>query len=80
MTNQNPGPESSAQRLEAAGFPRKQAEAIAGEITDGTGDLVTKDQLEAALDKQTIRMSVINAGMLTLTCTILGTLIAALLR
>ena len=73
-------PLSSAQRLEAAGFPRKQAEAIAGEITDGTGDLVTKDQLEAALDKQTIQMSVINAGMLTLTCTILGTLIAALLR
>ena len=73
-------PLSSAQRLEAAGLPRKQAEAIAGEITDGTNDFVTKNQLEAALDKQTIRMSIINAGMLTLTCTILGTLIAALLR
>lgn len=73
-------PLSSAQRLEAAGLTRKHAEAIAGEISDGTNDLVTKDQLEAALDKQTIRMAVINAGMLTLACTILGTLIATLLR
>ncbi len=73
-------PLSAAQRLEAAGLPRPQAEAIAGEISDGTNDLVTKEQLEAALDKQTIRMAVINAGMLTLASTILGTLIAALLR
>lgn len=73
-------PLSAAQRLEAAGLSRKQAEAIAEEINDGTSEFVTKEQLEAALDKQTIRMSIINAGMLTLTCTILGTLIAALLR
>jgi hypothetical protein len=73
-------PLSSAQRLESAGLSRKQAEAIASEIDGGTSDLVTKDQLEAALDKQTIRMSIIMAGLLTLTCTILGTLIAGLLR
>ena len=73
-------PLSSAQRLEAAGLPRKQAEAIAGEITDGTSDLVTKDMLEAALDKQTIRLSVIVGGMLVLTCTLLSTLTAVLLR
>ncbi len=73
-------PLSSAQRLEASGMSRKQAEAVASEIGNGTNDLVTKDQLEAALDKQTIRVSIINAGMLTLACTILGTLIAALLR
>ena len=73
-------PLSAAQRLEASGLSRKQAEVIAEEINDGTSDFVTKEQLDAALNRQTIRMSVINAGMLTLTCTILGTLIAALLR
>lgn len=73
-------PLTSAHRLESAGLSRTQAEAIASEIGDGTNDLVTKEQLEAALDKVTIRLSVINAGMLTLACTILGTLIAALLR
>jgi hypothetical protein len=73
-------PLAADQRLEASGLPRKQAEAIAGEITDGTSEFVTKDMLEATLDKQTIRMTISNAGMLTLACTILGTLIAALLR
>jgi hypothetical protein len=77
-------PLESSKRLEAAGIVRGHAEAIASEIDGGVSDLVTKEyfreRLDAALDKQTIRMSVINAGMLTLTCTILGTLIAALLR
>ncbi len=72
-------PLTATQRLEASGISRKQAEAIASEINDGTEHLVTKDELLAALDKQTIRMSVINAGMLTLACTVLGTLAAALL-
>ena len=73
-------PLSAAHRLEETGLSRKQSEAIASEINEGTNDLVTKDQLLAALDKQTIRIAVINAGMLTLACTILGTMIAALLR
>ena len=71
-------PLTAAHRLEETGLSRKQAEAIASEITDGTSSFVTNEQLAAALDKQTIRMSVINAGMLTLVCTILGTLIAIL--
>lgn len=71
-------PLSATQRLEAAGLTRKQAEAIAGEIDGGTIDLVTKDMLEAALDKQTIKLSIITAGMLTLFCTIIGALVAVL--
>ncbi|MEO6718673.1 MAG: hypothetical protein ABIM50_15670 [Novosphingobium sp.] len=71
-------PLASMQRLEAAGLPRKQAEAIASEITDGTNDLVTNAMLEAALDKVTLRLSVIIGGMLALVCTILGTLMAIL--
>ena len=71
-------PLSSAQRLEAAGLTRKQAEAIAGEIDGGTTEFVTKAVLEAALDKQTIKLSIITAAMLTLFCTIIGTLVAIL--
>jgi hypothetical protein len=70
-------PLSAAQRLEAAGLPRKQAEAIAGEISDGTNDLVTQKDLEAALDKVTIRLSVIIGGIITLACTILGVVLSA---
>ena len=73
-------PLTATHRLEETGLSRKQSEAIASEINEGTSDLVTQEQMDAALNKQTIRMSVINAGMLTLACTILGTLIAALLR
>ena len=62
----------SAQRLEAAGFPRSQADAIAAEVGEGTNDLVTKEQLEAALDRVTIRLSIILGGIITLACTILG--------
>ena len=65
-------PLSSAQRLEAAGFPRSQADAIAAEVGQSTNDLVTKEQLEAALDRVTIRLSVILGGIVTLACTILG--------
>jgi len=70
-------PLAAAQRLEASGFPRKQAEAIAGEITDGTSEFVTREMLDAALDKQTIRMSIINVGIITLACTILGVALSA---
>ena len=73
-------PLTAAHRLEDTGLSRKQAEAIASEIDGGTSDLVTKEQMEAALDKTTIRLSIIIAGMLTLASTILGTVTAVLLR
>jgi hypothetical protein len=69
-------PLSSAQRLEAAGLPRKQAEAIAGEITDGTNDFVTKDQLIAALDKQTIKIGIMMSAIVALACSIMGVVIS----
>ena len=69
-------PLSSAQRLEAAGFPRGQADAIAAEMGQSTNDLVTKEQLEAALDRVTIRLSVILGGIVTLACTILGVVLS----
>ena len=69
-------PLSSAQRLEAAGLPRKQAEAIAGEITDGTNDFVTKEQLIAALDKQTIKIGIMMSAIIALACSIMGVVIS----
>ena len=69
-------PLSSAQRLEAAGLPRKQAEAIAGEITDGTNDFVTKEQLVAALDKQTIKIGIMMSAIVALACSIMGVVIS----
>ena len=69
-------PLSSAQRLEAAGLPRKQAEAIAGEITDGTNDFVTKEQLIAALDKQTIKIGIMVSAIVALACSIMGVVLS----
>lgn len=69
-------PLAATHRLESAGLSRKQAEAIASEITDGTDSLVTKEQLEAALDRVTIRLSVILGGIITLACTVLGVVLS----
>ena len=69
-------PLDSMRRLEAAGLNRQQAEAIADEISDGTSDLVTKDMLEAALDKQTIKLGGFVAAMIVIATTILGVLIS----
>jgi hypothetical protein len=46
-------PIASMQRLEAAGFKRAQAEALADELRDATSDLVTNEHLTFALDAQT---------------------------
>ena len=69
-------PLASTKRLEAAGLARSHAEAIASAINDGTGNLVTKEQLEAALDKVTIRLSIIIGGIVTLACTVLGVVLS----
>ncbi|WP_225206862.1 hypothetical protein [Novosphingobium huizhouense] len=69
-------PLAAAQPLEAAGLPRKQAEAIAGEITDGTNGLVTQEQLVAALDKQTIKIGIMMSAIIALACSIMGVLIS----
>jgi hypothetical protein len=69
-------PLDTTRRLEAAGLERRQAEAIADEIAGGTSELVTKEQLDAALDKQTIRLGGFIAGIIALASAILGTLIS----
>ena len=65
-------PLASVQRPEAAGKPRKQAEAIATETTDGTNNFVTRDQLVAALDRQTIKIGIMMSAIVGLACSIMG--------
>ena len=47
---------AAARELEAAGIERRQAEAIAGAIRNGEGDLVTKDHLDARLAELEARL------------------------
>ena len=68
-------PLASMKRLEEAGIARQHAEAIASEIDLSTNELVTKEQLDAALDRTIIRLSTILGGMLTPACAIIGALI-----
>lgn len=63
-------PIASMQRLEAAGFKRAQAEALADELRDVTTDLVTREILKAELDRQFIRLCAAGAAMLALTVTV----------
>ena len=49
---------AAARDLEAAGIDRQKAEAIAGAIRNGQGDLITNADLEAALAKQERRLMV----------------------
>ena len=69
-------PPVSVQRLEAAGMPRKQAEAIATETTDGTNNFVTRDQLVAALDRQTIKIGIMMSAIVGLACSIMGVILS----
>ena len=63
-------PIASMQRLEAAGFKRAQAEALADELRDAIGDLVTREILKAELDRLLIRQSAVGAAMLALAVTL----------
>ena len=73
-------PLDSMRRLEASGLDRRQAEAIASEISDSKNDLVTNEtfeiKLNAAIDRQTIRLGGFLGGMIALAVAILGTLIS----
>ena len=69
-------PLDSTKRLEGSGVGRRQAETIASENNVATSSLVTKEQLDAALDQATIRLSVITAGGVTLACTVLGVVLS----
>ena len=73
-------PIAAMQRLEAAGFKRTQAEALADELRDATIDLVTNHQLTRALDAQadklTLRICGILGGLLTIGFAAVGLAIA----
>ena len=73
-------PLSATQRLEAAGLSRKQAEAIASEIDGGVSDLVTKEyfreQLDAALARNAVRVGALTSAIVAVATTVLGVLIA----
>ena len=63
-------PIASMHRLEAAGFKRAQAEALAEELRAATSDLVTREILKAELDRLFIRQSAACAALLALAVTV----------
>jgi hypothetical protein len=67
-------PIASMQRLEAAGFKRAQAEALADELRDAISELVTREyfkaELKAELDRLFIRLCAAGAAMLALAVTV----------
>lgn len=67
-------PITTMQRLGDAGFKRPQAEALANELHHATTELVTKDDLNKALDAQankvTLRIGAMLAAVLTLAVTL----------
>lgn len=67
-------PIATMQKLEAVGMERKQAETLADELHHATTELVTKDELQKALDAQantlTLRIGGMVAAMLALTVTL----------
>ena len=73
-------PLESMKRLEAAGIERRHAEAIAGEIREGTDQLVTdaslKQQLDAAIDRVTVKFGIMTATIVGIATAILGVLIS----
>ena len=73
-------PLTAKHRLEETGLSRKQSEAIASETNASAEDLVTKDyfkeQLDAALARNTIRMGVLTSGIVAVATAVLGLLIS----
>lgn len=73
-------PIASMQRLEAAGFKRAQAEALADELRDAMAGIVTSEQLSKALDAQadklTLRICGILGGLLTIGFAAVGLAVA----
>ncbi len=69
-------PLTSMKRLEGAGLSRQHAEAIAAEISEGTSDYVTKEQLDASLDRLLIRIGLMVSGIVALACTVMGVLVS----
>lgn len=69
-------PIATMSRLEKAGFHRRQAQTLADEMRGAIEVCVTQEQLEAALSRQTIRLSAILGSAMAIGFTVLGVLIS----
>jgi hypothetical protein len=69
-------PIESMRRYERAGFERRQAETLANELHGAMLHHVTQEQLQAALDRQTIRICGIIGAFMAFGFTVLGALIS----
>lgn len=65
-----------SQSLERAGFKRPQADAIAMGMGNAAAELVTKTDLDAAMDRMTIRLGALIAAGFAVSTAILGFLIS----
>jgi hypothetical protein len=72
-------PLEATKRLEAAGIARGHAEAIASEIYASRNDLAmkaSKEQLDAALDRMTIRLGIVMVATVLLASSVLGVVLS----
>lgn len=69
-------PIATMNRLKGAGMTAKQAEALADEMQGAISTLVTHEQMQAAMDRLTIRLGLMVAGIVTLACTIMGVILS----
>lgn len=65
-----------SQTLERAGFHRRQADAIAHGMGNAAADLVTKADLDAAMDRLVIRLAGFVAAGLAISTAVLGVLVS----
>jgi hypothetical protein len=74
MTAYNPI--EAMNRLKAAGLPAKQAEALANEMHGVIVELVTNEQLQAALNKQALYIIGILGTVIVGAATVLGVILS----
>ncbi|WP_374648735.1 hypothetical protein [Rhizorhabdus sp.] len=65
-----------SQTLEQAGFKRAQADAIASGMGKAAAELVTTADLNAAMDRMTIRLGGFMAAALAISTAVLGVLVS----
>lgn len=69
-------PIAAMDRLKEAGIKDRHAKAIADEMQGAIVELVTKEQLDAAVDRVTVRVGMMLAATATLICTVLAVVIS----
>lgn len=65
-------PIETMQRLEGVGIKREHAAALANEMQSAMLDLVTKADLESALNKQALRICAVLGSFMAVGFTVLG--------